>query len=215
MQDSSRSKTSEITYFERPGRANTEATILCAKNRAMELGLKTLVVASTTGRTGVMAAEAFADVDIDVVVVAEHYGFSEEGKWLMDPANLDRLRFLNAKVMTQSHVLSGVERSISRVLGGTSRVEAIAEAFRRIVGHGAKVCIESAIMAADSGFIPCGPDIEVVVIAGTGGGADTALVVRPAHMNNFFDLEIREVICMPRYKRPAKDKPWQSESGPV
>jgi len=215
VRDSIKSKTSEITYFEKPGRVNTEAAISCARKRALELGLKTLVVASTTGRTGVMAAEALADTDIEVVVVAEHFGFSEEGKWLMDAANLDRLRSLNVKVMTQSHVLSGVERSISRVLGGTSRVEAIAEAFRRIVGVGVKVCIEATIMAADSGYIPCGPDIEVVVIAGTGGGADTALVVRPAHMNNFFDLEIREVICMPRYKKPAKGNTTQPESGPM
>ena len=38
----------------------------------------------------------------------------------------------------------------------------------------------------------------MVAVGGTGGGADVALVLQPAHMNNFLDLDIREVLCKPR-----------------
>jgi len=35
----------------------------------------------------------------------------------------------------------------------------------------------------------------------TGKGADTALVLKAAHMNNFFDLEVREIIAKPRQRK--------------
>ncbi len=206
MSKSSKYKQSEIIYFEKPGRVNTEDTIRFAKKRALELGLKYLLVASTTGKSGVLATELCADTDIEIIVVTEHYGFQKEGQWLMDIEHLNRLKEMGIKIVVQSHMLSGVERSISKRLGGTSRIEAIAEAFRRLIGVGVKVCIESTIMAADSGAIPCGPDIEVMVVGGNMGGLDTAVVIRPAHMNNFFDLEVREFVCIPRLKRLAYKK---------
>ena len=206
MSESNKYKTSDIVYFERPGRINTNDTIRLAKNRAIELGLKHFVVASTTGNSGVIAAELCIDTDIEVIVVTEHYGFKNEGEWMMDEVHHQRLKEMGIKIIVQSHMLSGVDRSISKKLGGTSRIEAIAEAFRRLIGVGVKVCIESAIMAADSGGIPCGSDVEVMGVGGTMGGLDTAVVIRPAHMNNFFDLEVREFVCLPRKKKLAYSK---------
>jgi hypothetical protein len=55
--------------------------------------------------------------------------------------------------------------------------------------------VEIAIMAADAGAIPIA---DIVAVGGTGSGSDTAVVIRPAHMNNFFDARIREIIVMPR-----------------
>jgi hypothetical protein len=66
--------------------------------------------------------------------------------------------------------------------------------------EGTKVCLEITVMAADAGLISA--DRPVVAIAGTGKGADTALVVQPAHSNSFFDLYVREVIAKP--SEPAK-----------
>lgn len=50
-------------------------------------------------------------------------------------------------------------------------------------------------MAADAGLIPV--DNDVVAIAGTGRGADTALLLRPANTARFFDLKIKEIIAKP------------------
>jgi hypothetical protein len=36
-----------------------------------------------------------------------------------------------------------------------------------------------------------------VALGGTGKGADTALVIQPAHSQIFFETRIREVICKP------------------
>ena len=199
MSDSEQNK--QIVYFDRPGKKNTERTIELVKERAGQLGIKYLLIATTTGKTAVEAAKMIPGKDHEVIAVAEHYGFLEEGKWLMKDEYVQELNKMGIKIMTQSHMLSGLERSISKHISGTSHTEVVAETLRILFGCGVKVCVEVAIMAADSGVIPCGPDVEVIAVGGTGGGADTAVVLRPAHMNNFFDMEIREIICTPRIKR--------------
>ena len=37
-----------------------------------------------------------------------------------------------------------------------------------------------------------------VSVGGTEEGADTVLVIRPSHIASFFDLQVREVVAMPR-----------------
>jgi len=51
-------------------------------------------------------------------------------------------------------------------------------------------------MATDAGLIPANKD--VISIAGTGKGADTAIVVRPANSHRLFDMTVREIIAKPR-----------------
>ena len=41
---------------------------------------------------------------------------------------------------------------------------------------------------------------EIIALGGNGGGADTAIVLKAAHMNNFFDLEVREILTKPRQR---------------
>lgn len=188
----------KIIYFGRPGKENTEATLKAAIDRAKELGVRYLVVASSYGYTANKALELINNSNIQLVVVTYHTGFFREGETPMKPDVEEELKRKGAVVVRQSHILSGLERSISRKLGGVSRTEAIAEALRSLFGHGLKVCVEIVIMAADSGAIPIE---DVVAVGGRSRGADTAVVVRPAHMNNFFDMEIKEIICMPRNKR--------------
>ncbi|MDH4122826.1 MAG: hypothetical protein OEV21_01910 [Thermoplasmata archaeon] len=189
---------SSICYFDEPGKKNTEKTVQLAVRRAEARKIKHIVVASGTGRTGVMVAEKAAKKGISTTVVTYHYGFEKKGEWLMKDSNLRKLQNLNAKVVSTTHALSGLERSITKKLGGPSRVDVIAEALRSLFGQGMKVCVEIAIMAADTGAVPCSDNDEIVAIAGTDEGADTAVVIRPSHANMFFDLEIREIIAMPR-----------------
>ena len=67
----------------------------------------------------------------------------------------------------------------------------------RILGEGMKVSCEIAMMAADSGLVRT--DEDVIAIAGTDYGADTAIVLKPVNTHNFFDLRIREILCKPRF----------------
>jgi hypothetical protein len=61
--------------------------------------------------------------------------------------------------------------------------------------RGVKVGIEMACMAADRGFVRT--DEDVLTIAGTGKGADTALVVKPAPSAACLEVKVREIIAKP------------------
>jgi hypothetical protein len=164
-----------------------------AKNYAQVEGIRDIVVASTTGETGVKASKLFRG--FHVVVVSHHVGFHEAGVWEMEENNCKKILENGANVLTATHALSGVERAIRKKFGTVMPLELIAHAFR-LFGEGTKVCVEITIMAADAGLIPV--DREVIAIGGTDRGADTALVVKPAAASSFFNLEIREIIAKPR-----------------
>jgi hypothetical protein len=74
--------------------------------------------------------------------------------------------------------------------------EIIADTLR-IFGQGMKVVCEISMMAADSGLVRT--DEDVVTIAGSSRGADTAVVLKPVNTHNFFDLKIKEILCKPHF----------------
>jgi hypothetical protein len=190
---------SSIVYFDTAGEKNTDAVLDAVSERIKKGGIGHVVIASSTGKTAKMLLSRLRASNAEIVVVTSHCGFEREGECEMSRETEDELRSLGAKVVRATHVLSGVERSINRKLGGASRVETISEALRALFGHGMKVCVEITIMAADSGAIPCG-EVEVIAVAGSDCGADTACVVRPAHSNGFFNFQVREILAMPRRK---------------
>ncbi|MDZ7319743.1 MAG: hypothetical protein ONB11_11340 [candidate division KSB1 bacterium] len=184
-----------IHYFDAPGPQNSDAVIQAAKQRIQELGIQHVVVASTTGATALKLWQELHDLRINLVCVGEHFGFWGGDKQKFLDSTRQELEDKGVRVFIGSHALSGVGRSITNKFKGISHTEIIAYTLRQF-GQGVKVCVEIAIMAADAGLIPT--DQEVVAIGGTSKGADAAIVLKPAHMNNYFDLEIREIIAKPR-----------------
>jgi len=190
-------KSSSIIYFDSPGAKNTDKVMDTVAERIRKGGPKHVVVASGTGETAMKLLAKLKGTEANVAVVTYHCGADKEGENTMSPEVEKGLVDAGAKIVRASHALSGIERSFTKKFGGPSRVETVAEALRSLFGQGMKVCVEVTVMAADSGAIPCG-DIEVVAVAGTDSGADTACIVRPAHANAFFKLEVREVLAIPR-----------------
>jgi hypothetical protein len=177
----------------RTGPNPVRATLLSALKRADELGIRHLVVASTTGRTALALAREL-DHHFDVVCVTHHAGFREYGKSELSEETENRLAEQGIPVLRTTHLFAGVERAARLKFGGLGPAETIANTFRTF-GEGTKVCVEIAVMALDAGLVPHGKDI--IAIAGTGTGADTALVIRPAHSRQFFDTQVREIITKP------------------
>lgn len=188
----------EIIYFEKPGPRNTDAVIQAVSAYLTDSRIRHIVVASTRGITAIKAADTLSGRGLSIICVAEHSGFAGGDRQLLSDENRKKLEEKGVGVCIGSHVLSGIERSISKKFGGISHVETIAHTLRQFGGEGLKVAVEIAVMAADTGLIPT--DHEVVSIGGTQSGADTAVVLKAAHMNNFFDLEIREIIAKPRQR---------------
>lgn len=183
----------KIYYFEKPGEQNTDKLIEMVKSRKEDLEINNIIVASVSGKTTLKVAEAITDSSI--ISITHHAGFREKGKLEMDPVLQEKIIKLGIPIYTSSHALSGVGRGVSNKFGGVTPVEIMAETLR-MISQGFKVCVEISIMAADAGLINMNE--ELIAIGGTAWGADTALVISPAHMNNIFDLRIHEIIAMPR-----------------
>jgi hypothetical protein len=190
----------KIYYFEKQGEGNTLDAARFAVERAKELKIRTIVIASTSGKTARVFSDAVNGSGLELVVVTHVVGFSKPGEWEFSAELAEQLQKKGVHIVTGTHALSGLERALSRSqkVGGGSRSEAIAEALRRVVGVGLKVAVECVLMAADQGAI--GINEEVIAVGGTGSGADTVCVIRPAYTSSFFDLQVREIVAMPRVR---------------
>jgi hypothetical protein len=182
----------KIVYFKDAGEQNTDTLLKVAKEYAEREGIKDIVVASTTGRTGAKAAKMFKG--FNVAVVSHYFGFQEPGKSELQEEYRKEILANGATISAGVHALSSAERAVRKDFGTIQTLELMANVLRRM-GEGTKVCVEITLMAADAGLIPV--DRDIVAVGGTGGGADTALRIHPANAARFFDLKIREIIAKP------------------
>lgn len=171
-----------VVYFEEPGPQNTEGVIEAVVRKVEEGGIDTVVVASTSGRTGVKFAEALRGKAKVVAVSHER----------MDPQLKRKIIDLGGVAIDGTH-LPLHERGMDDVRN----------AFYTL-GQGFKVAVEVILIAADKGIIELYKD--VIGVGGTGEGSDTAIVARATRTKEIFSadkskkLEIREVLAMPLKK---------------
>ena len=188
-----------MANWEYAGKQNTDDTARSALARAEELGIAHFVVATNTGFTVDRLMEVKKEVwpqgQLNVVAVTHHAGFRNPGEDEMPPEKRSELQNAGIRVLTTTHLFANIERSITSEWGGLYP-GGIVSMTLRTYGQGTKVCFEIATMAKDAGMIP--HDEEVMVLGGSGGGADTALIMKPAHAKNFFETEVLEVVCRPR-----------------
>jgi len=183
----------KTVYFKKAGSQDTETLLKLVKERAKSSRLRDIVVASTQGETGAAASKLFKG--LNVVVVTHHTGFSEPGVQELKEECRREILANGAKIFTGTHALSAPERAVRKKFGTALPLELMANTLR-LMGEGTKVCVEIVLMAADAGLIP--PNRDVIAVAGSSSGADTALVIKPANSSRFFDLKIREIIAKPR-----------------
>jgi hypothetical protein len=183
----------EITYWDKPGRKNTAGTIAHAVQRARQLGIRHAVIATCTGYSAKVLLRKAPGMSI--IAVSHQAGFAKPGGQEMSPKVRDFLTRSGVSVFTATHFFGGFDRAIRFKFGGLEPGE-IAANVLRIFCEGVKVAVEVAVMALDAGLIPY--DREIIALGGTGEGVDTALVCRPQHGKDFFNFEVREIICKPR-----------------
>ncbi|MEO0136224.1 MAG: pyruvate kinase alpha/beta domain-containing protein [candidate division WOR-3 bacterium] len=183
----------EIVYFDKPGRHNTKETIELALKRAEELKIEDIVIATCTGYSARVLLQKAKNKNI--IAVTHQAGFVKPGETEIKPEVVEFLKKKGVKVYTGTHFFGGFGRAIRFKFGGLEPEEIAANTLR-IFGEGVKVAVEIAIMALDAGLISYGK--EIISIGGTGSGADTAIVCVPRHGKDFFNFEVREIICKPR-----------------
>lgn len=176
----------------------TQKVARLSAQKALEMGIGHVVVASNSGKTALQCLmalrSAFTGSQAPKLVCVTHMvGFSEDGVDEMGPEMRKKLSDEGVAVLTTTHLFGGVERSMTGQYKGIYPLSMVANALK-LFGQGAKVAVEISVMALDSGLIPFG--VDVMALGGAGKGADTALVIRPAHSIRFFDTKVKSVIAL-------------------
>ena len=176
----------KIVYFEKPGVGNTEETLRLAVERAKARGIKQIVIASTRGDTARLAAERLAGTGITMTVIPHQYSGGREQRFPLElKESLEKqghhVHFATSLFATENLYGSPIPRVMAFLL--------------RTFSQGMKVCVEMILMVVDGGFVASGE--QVIAIAGSGRGADTAVVAIAASSRNLPDLHITEIICKP------------------
>jgi hypothetical protein len=129
-----------------------------------------------------------------IIAVTHHAGFRRPGEQELTDEARQELTDAGVVVYTSTHMLAGVDRGVRNKYGGLYPPEIMADTLR-MLGHGVKVAVELGVAVLDAGLIPFG--VDVIAVAGTGRGADTACVIRPAHSNAIFDFRVLDLLCWP------------------
>ena len=194
----------EDYYFDSPGRQNTQYVIEAVKKRLEYVEVEYVIVASTTGETGIQVSDALGD-SVKIVSVSESALMMEWGARYpcMDPekkAELERRGVIVAErtpYFFHSSPLDGGKWS-------APAPEVIVCETLYSFGQGIKVAVEVAMIAAACGYIE--PFQDVIAIGGSGRGADSAALLRATFPNLIFSkdadkrLVIKEIIAMPKEK---------------
>jgi hypothetical protein len=183
----------KTVYFEGRGKGFTEETLRLAKERADQLGIRDIIVASYTGYTALKTLEFFQGYNL--VVVAGVFGFREPNQDRLLPEVKAEIEAGGGKIVRAAHAFGTIGRAVNRRFGVIQIDEIVAHVLR-LFSQGAKVGCECACMAVDAGLVKAG--CEAVSIGGSGTGADTAIVLKPSNTHTFFDTRVLEIICKPR-----------------
>ncbi len=197
-----------LLLFEKPGPACTAGVLEAVRRRLERGGPSHLVVASISGRTALRFARIVAQMDVSVVCVTgpPSWDVFPEYESPRPEAGIRRqLEELGATVVdrTISSFSDTVDYSAAR-FGLVPPSWLIVETLVGVGGYGLKTAIEATVMATDAGVVP--PFTEVVAVAGTDRGADTAAVLVSTFANCFFSLQperrfqVKEILAMPRNK---------------
>jgi uncharacterized protein len=198
----------KVTYWEKPGKEHTEATLRIALEAAKERGINTVIISSTTGYTALEALKVFKGSTIKLVIVTHATGYRDKGLQMLPEETRTKLKEAGSEVVTCTDVLTGAvsagigrqrpektESLESRLPWIVPPPNIIVANTLRMFSQGVKVCAEIAMMAVDSNAVPSGS--VVVAVAGSHAGADTAMVLEAAESSRIRDLKLMEIICKP------------------
>ena len=184
----------QTIYFEEVGKENTAKTLMLVQARLQESSIQKIVLASTTGDTAKKALDMFPAPTTRLVVVPHQFDFSSKAN-RFPPELVTTLRSAGHDVHFGT-MLFHTENLYQ------SQIPVLMADLLRCFSQGVKVCVEIVLMATDAGLLT--PGEKVIAMAGTGLGADTALVMQAASSQHLKHLRILEMICKPLNERIEK-----------
>jgi len=212
-----------IFYFNVCGQINTEKTLRLAIQRAHELNIKKLVVASETGLSALKAADMLRDSGINLIVVTSAAGTKIHNTvigdlkiGIPDKEIRNQLEKSGAKIVRATDPLYNIGAALEEK--GVPTLATLIRFCLKMISSGTAVCVTATLMATDNGVLKEGE--EVVAVAGSWIGLDTAVVARATNSINLLKagaMQIREIICKPRnpaHSWPINQKDWVGDLKP-
>lgn len=187
-------QTARIVYFDRPGEQNTDACISLVRE-SLERGIRHVVVATTSGETGLRMSRALQGTSANLVAVSHSAGFKGPNTQELDPEKAREIEKAGGRLHTGTILTHSLEVALTQTHGGIYPGMLIAQTLRRF-GQGSKVACEIVMEACDAGLVPEGE--EVLGVGGTVRGADTVLLLRSAASKRFLELQVLEILAKPR-----------------
>jgi hypothetical protein len=184
----------EVEYFEKGGLEQTEKCLGITEKLIGE-GYKNIVVATTSGKTGLLFAKKFQGREINLAVVTHSAGFKKLGEIEVPEETRKGIIALGARVYTGTILTHSLETALAKEFQGVYPTLLIAQTLRRF-SQGVKVAVEIVMEACDGGILPEGE--EVIAVGGTGHGADTVCLIKSAASKRFLELQVLEILAKPR-----------------
>lgn len=194
-----------VSYFPEYGEQNTSAVVECVSRRLGEGDITTVVVATSTGKTALLFADALAKrPGVRLIAVGNPPGSAYEP---ITPEN--RLKLAAKGVIIVDYAPYGCASlqgdAHRNMYGALDLLVVAADIWRMMGGQGLKVAMEVGLMATNVGVLK--PGEKVIAAGGTASGADTAIVMKTALSLDIFsdDPSLRpdllEFICTPLAKK--------------
>ena len=197
-----------MRVFERPGPVNTDEVIEIVK--AVSSKYEYIVAASITGDCALKAAKSITDKEVICVTCPQGMNWEvdkmDEGPFATIPEleqirkgwvkqgitrvpmgitqeNRRELDKLKVRIVQGTIPFFGPTFSIRVHLKQVTELDLMAKTLE-LISTGTLVCLECVLMSVDAGVIPEGQ--EVLALAGTERGLDTAWVIRSSASANLF-----------------------------
>jgi hypothetical protein len=175
-----------IVYHDTAGPENTDRTLDLTVDAALARAIHTIVVASRSGATASALMERLEGTDVRMVAVTPQYGWRDQHEF--DRSLIGPLREAG------HDFYAGTMPFHTDAFHGCSAPQRMGDVLR-IFSQGVQVCVEVAMMAADGGLLRC--DRPCLVLAGTGRGVDTAMLVTPSSSAELESFRVHEILCKP------------------
>ena len=187
----------KTVYFEKfDEEKNTVKVLELVREYAEKNNIRSIVIASTRGFVAEKALEILDPERFNIIIVTHVSWFREGVKQEFNEDLHSNLIERGVKVITAAHALGGICSAVDKKYGGLSPGGLIANVLRTFC-EGMKVAVEIALMATDAGYVKPGED--VIAVAGTGRGADTAVLITATVSRRFFDLRVKKILAKPIY----------------
>lgn len=194
----------QVYFFNDPGADNTLNVIQAVKRRIRSAKIDKIIIASESGRLALKLREALAVPTLVCVT------YDPETRRKYRKPVLMKNQLLKLGIVVVDNVLEPIgrqldfrnwwERKTIRLPGE------IADLFWMTLicvgGHGLRTAVEIVFMAVEAGVVAEGE--RVISVAGTGWGADCAIVMRASRFEGAVGedpdkrMKIEEILAMPR-----------------